>query len=189
MFAPYTVPPVTGISFSANGGAAQPLQAGDARLCLMAYAIAAQQALGIAGIIVDASTTPSLGMSFPGLDPASQYRPFVLIVPGSSATPDFLGYRVAQMYGPNSINGGGIGNPGAFANGSWVPTPIPAAPAPAPASSAGDPAAFYQAQNPSAPSASGGGAGLTTAQSAQLTHIENMSIAMLQANRIPVPTS
>lgn len=189
MYAPYVIPPVVGISFASGGAAPQPLQTGDARLCLLAYAIAAQQALGLAGMIVNAATTPSLGMSFPGLDPSSQFQPFVLVVPGSANPPDFLGYRVAQMYGPNSINGGGVGNPGAFVNGNWAPTPIPASAVPP--STGGDASSlFYQmetAPGPNAPAA--GGSGLTAAQDARLTHIENMTVAMLQANRVPVPTS
>ena len=189
MYGPYTIPPVAGISFASGGAAPQPLQTGDARLCLLAYAIAAQQALGLAGMIVNAATTPSLGMSFPGLDPASPYQPFVLVVAGSTNPPDFLGYRVAQMYGPNSINGGGIGNPGAFVNGNWVPTPIPGTPAPA--STGGDASGvFYQMQSapsPNAPAAGAGG-GLTTAQDTRLTHIETMLEALLPAERVQVPS-
>lgn len=195
MYAPYLIPSVAGISFASGGGAPQPLQPGDARLCLLAYAIAAQHALGLAGMIVNAATTPLLNMSFPGLDPASPYQPYVLVVV-VDGTADFLGYRVAQMYGPNPVNGGGIGAPGAFVNGNWVPTPIPPAPTPAPApGNSSDAATWAQTQGvpgtPGNPPVGGSGPGgsLSPQQAAQLTHIENMTIAMLQANRVPVPTS
>lgn len=186
MFAAYTIPPVTGISFALGNSAPQPLQAGDARLCLLAYAIAAQQALGLGGMIVNAATTPSLGFSFPGLDPASPYQPYYLILPTGS---DFLGYRVAQMYGPNPINGGGIGAPGAFVNLTWTPTPIPPSAVLPPASNSGDAQAFLNVLTGGTPAPAAGGGAFPAAQAAQLTHVENMMVAMLTANRIPVPTA
>jgi hypothetical protein len=189
MFQPYTVPSVAGISFATGSNPPQPLQIGDARLCLLAYAVAAQQALGLGGTLVDASATPSLNMSFPGLLATSAYRPYYLILPVGSG---FLGYNVAAMYGYNAVNGGGIGNPGVYQNGTWKPTAIPpaAVATPAPASGKTDATVFYQMQSaPSATAPAASGAGLTAAEDASLTHTEHMVEALLAAERITIPTA
>ena len=52
------------------------------------------------------------------------WQPWVLVLPGGVKT--FAGGPIQQMYGPNSVNGGGRGNPGAWVNNAWVPTPPPA---------------------------------------------------------------
>lgn len=60
------------------------------------------------------------------IDPAyaATWQPWVMILP-DGVTKTFAGGLIQQMYGPNSINGGGRGNPGAWIANGWVPTPPP----------------------------------------------------------------
>jgi len=58
------------------------------------------------------------------LDPNfPEWKPWVLVL--SDGTKTFAGGLIEQMYGPNSINGGGRGNPGAWIARGWVPKPHP----------------------------------------------------------------
>ena len=79
----------------------------------------------------------SFGIAFT-LDPADPRQPWMVTING---IPSFAGISIAQQNGPNSINGGGVGNPG-----KWVEDPTTkawawqaSAPPPPPASTAGNP--------------------------------------------------
>jgi hypothetical protein len=51
------------------------------------------------------------------------WQPWVMKLPDGTLT--FAGGLIESMYGPNAVNGGGIGNPGSFVNYAWVPKPHP----------------------------------------------------------------
>lgn len=137
----YTLPSNAGITFSFGGGSQQPFPA--AALCSKADAQMIQKSFG--GTLVNAALTPSLGMTFINVSPTASAQPWYLT---DLASPGFAGYLVAQQYAANNVNGGGVGNPGAWtgigSNPRWVPTAPPVV-VPPPATNAGDAAAFAHA--------------------------------------------
>lgn len=180
----YTPPSVTGITFVAGAGAAQPLPIDS--LCTLADAKIVHAAMG--GTLVNAADYPDLNYTFTGLDPTSPNQPWMIIGIGADG---FVGPDVVEMYAK------GIGHPGTWqkdaTSGQWSfvfapDPPPPAAPAPAPATGPTAAQLVYEMETAAGPnSTSGGGAALTTAQAQQLDHVEKMLEAELAADRIPDP--
>ena len=79
--------------------------------------------------LVDASKTNVNGMVFTGLDDTNTNRPYWIIGYPFGGP---VGPAVTVMDGPNTTNGGGIGNPGAWVGIGSSPKYVPAAPPAAP---------------------------------------------------------
>lgn len=167
----YTPPAQGAVTMAFGAGPAQPIPAGY--LCHESDAQLVASAFG--GTLVNAATTPSLSLRFEGLDSGSDVQPWWI---AGIPSPGFAGPEVQIMWGPNAINGGGIGNPGAWSNPSggnpkWLPTapPVVVPPSVPPADHSGDAAAFLAALTT-------GGQGLSAAQAASLANIERLMIAV-----------
>lgn len=174
----YTAPSVAGITFATGQGTQQELPAGS--LCTEADALFIQGIFG--GTLVNAADYPALEMTFEHLDPASADQPWYLI---GIVGPGFVGPRIVQMNGTSTKgtwSGIGTGNP------AFTPDPPPP-PVPQPVSnSSNDAADFAQMEGVTQPGTStAAGAALTAAEAAELSHIEKMDEAILQAERIPDP--
>lgn len=166
----YHSPSVTGITYAPAGGIQQPLPPDS--LCSYDDALLIQKAFG--GFLTNAASTAALGFTFSGLDPASPSQPWYL--EGFPAGSGFVGVKVAAMYAANTVNGGGVGNPGVWENLNTTPVWVPTAPvvvaeaAPLPPGtnifgSLGAPGTIT-------------GVSLTAAQAASLAHCEALLVAL-----------
>lgn len=57
-----------------------------------------------------------------------EWQPWVIVY--ANGVKDFCGGKILEMYGPNNVNGGGVGSPGEWVNDAnthngWVPGPHP----------------------------------------------------------------
>lgn len=167
----YTPPTGGPVTMAFGAGPSQPIPAGY--LCHESDAQLIASAFG--GTLVNAAATPGLSLHFDGLDHASDVQPWWI---AGIASPGFAGPEVQIMWGPNAINGGGVGNPGAWSNPAggnphWLPTappPPPVATTP-PVDHSGDAAAFLAALTT-------GGQGLSADQAKSLANIERLVIAV-----------
>ena len=180
-YQPYTIPSVAGILFASGANTPQPLQNGDARLCSQADAevmMAAFAAAGSPGTLVNAATDPTLGFVYEGLDPTSPYQPWYI---KGIAFPGLLGYAVAIMWGANTVNGGGIGNPGSWTGlGTGNVRYLPQAPAPAPP----PPAAGSNNDAASWAATQGAGQGFNATDELTLNDIRRLVVALAKLQGI-----
>ena len=178
MYPIYSVPPVPGASVSLGGAPSTPVQPDDQRFCTLDDAKVILKVftdLGVADAqLIDASVGTVGGVHFSGVPASSPARPWYLF---SSVVTGPVGPALWIQYGPNSINGGGRGNPGSWTgvltgNPQYVPTPVSTMPAtPMTVDSSKDPAALAAALG--VPVVTFG-----TTQDARLTNIERLVIAM-----------
>lgn len=188
VFVPYVPPAHAGVKMSFGGGPMQEVYDG----VLSEQADAQTMAKAVGATLINAATDGSLNLQFTGLSTGSTVQPWWLRFPDGRG--GFAGLNAMLAYGPNDINGGGRGNPGAWidtpAGWDYQPQALPAPVAPpAPAPAGGDPTSIEAAMYSMGNTLTSTAGGLTAAQDARLTHIENMMVAMLTANRIAVPTS
>lgn len=167
----YTPPAQGSVTMAFGSGPAQPIPVGY--LCHESDAQLVASAFG--GTLVNPATTPSLSLQFGNLEAGSDVQPWWI---AGIPSPGFAGPEVQIMWGPNAINGGGVGNPGAWSNPSggnpkWLPTapPVVVPPPVAPVNDSGDAQSFLA-------TLVGNGLGLTTAQAASLSNIERLTIAV-----------
>lgn len=159
----YVLPNATGITIAFGPFPQQPLPA--VYLCSKADAQIIADSLG--GVLTNPATDSSLGIHIGGLDPNSPFQPWWVT---HIATPSFAGPSVAIMYAANSVNGGGVGNPGKWDSGKWVPTAPPPPPPPPPVDSSNDANAFAQML--------GVGQGFGPVQQASIANIERLVVAI-----------
>jgi|SRR5665213_386181 len=131
MYQPYTVVPVNGATMQLGVAPPSPVQPDDQRFCTLADAQVILKVFLDAGVadarLLDASTATINGEHFFGVDPNSPARPYYIT---SSTVTGPVGPALWIQYGPNNVNGGGRGNPGAWVgvltgNPRWVPTSAP----------------------------------------------------------------
>jgi hypothetical protein len=167
----YTVPSVGGVTLSLGAAPAQPVQPDDQRFCTLEDAKTILKVftdLGVAdATLVDASMGTVNGEHFNNVDPTSLARPWYLF---SSKVVGPVGPALWLQYGPNTTNGGGRGNPGAWegvlsGNPRYVPAPIPSVTPMPTASNPADAGAFANVQ------------GVNNLQS-DVTEIKRLVIAM-----------
>lgn len=150
----YTVPPIGGTTLSMGAAPASPVQPDDQRFCTYEDAKIILKVFTDAGVpdasLVDASMATINGEHFNNVPANAPARPWYIT---SAQVTGPVGPALWLQLGPNSINGGGRGNPGKWTgiltgNPRYIPDPIqgtmPVATPSVP--NTNDASAFYSAQ-------------------------------------------
>lgn len=153
-FPKYEVTGPSGATIQLGSAPATPIQPDDKRWCTLEDAKAILKVFNDLGVtdamLLDASVATVAGEHWNNVPAASTVRPWYLF---SSRVSGPVGPALWEQYGPNPINGGGRGNPGAWegvltGNPHYVPVPVPGlVNTPPPIDSSKDPAAFNSAEN------------------------------------------